>query len=117
MKTIRFSEEQMVAILHEAVRTSVAGPAKKHKVSEPTIYARSKQFGQQIKCFTVVDEFTRECLAIDIAGSIRSKRVIEVPSRLVSVHGAPLFMRSDNGPKFSVTPSWSGSLTPALRPS
>jgi putative transposase len=33
--------------------------------------------GQQIKCLTVVDEFTRECLAIDVAGSIRSRRVIE----------------------------------------
>ena len=34
--------------------------------------------GQQLKCLTVVDEFTRECLAIDVAGSIRSGRVIEV---------------------------------------
>ena len=56
--------------------------------------------GQQIKCLTVVDEYTRECLAIDVAGSIRSKRVIDVLSRLVSLHGAPLFMRSDNGPEF-----------------
>jgi putative transposase len=56
--------------------------------------------GQQIKCLTVVDEFTRECLAIDVAGSIRSRRVIEVLSRLVSAHGAPLFLRSDNGPEF-----------------
>ena len=56
--------------------------------------------GQQLKCLTVIDEYTRECLAIDVAGSIRSKRVIEVLSRLVSVHGAPLFMRSDNGPEF-----------------
>lgn len=31
---------------------------------------------------------------------MRCKRVIEVLSRLVSVHGAPLFMRSDNGPEF-----------------
>lgn len=56
--------------------------------------------GRNIKCLTVIDEYTRECLAIDVAGSIRSKRVIEVLSRLVSVHGAPLFMRSDNGPEF-----------------
>ena len=56
--------------------------------------------GQQIKCLTVVDEYTKECLAIDVAGSIRSRRVIDVLSRLVSVHGAPLFMRSDNGPEF-----------------
>ena len=33
---------------------------------------------QQIKCLTVVDECTRDCLAIDVAGSIRSKRVIDV---------------------------------------
>jgi putative transposase len=56
--------------------------------------------GRQIKCLTIIDEFTRECLAIDVAGSIRSKRVIEVLSRLVSTHGAPLFLRSDNGPEF-----------------
>ena len=56
--------------------------------------------GKQIKCLTIIDEYTRECLAIDVAGSIRSKRVIEVLSRLVSVHGAPLFLRSDNGPEF-----------------
>jgi len=56
--------------------------------------------GQQIKCLTIIDEYTRECLAIDVAGSIRSRRVIEVLSKLVSVHGAPLFMRSDNGPEF-----------------
>ena len=40
--------------------------------------------GQQFKCLTVVDEYTRECLAIDVAGSIRSGRVIEVLSRLIS---------------------------------
>jgi putative transposase len=56
--------------------------------------------GQQLKCLTVVDEFTRECLAIDVAGSIRSGRVIEVLSRLVSVHGSPRHLRSDNGPEF-----------------
>jgi putative transposase len=44
--------------------------------------------GQQIKCLTVIDEYTRECLAIDVAGSIRSGRVIEVLAKLVSVHGA-----------------------------
>jgi putative transposase len=53
--------------------------------------------GQQLKCLTVIDEYTRECLAIDVAGSIRSARVIEVLARLVSVHGAPKYLRSDNG--------------------
>ena len=52
--------------------------------------------GQQIKCLTLVDEFTRECLAIDVAGSIRSKRVIELLTQLISTHGAPRYLRSDN---------------------
>jgi putative transposase len=56
--------------------------------------------GQQIKCLSVVDEFTHECLAIDAAGSIRSTRVIEILARLMSERGAPAFMRSDNGPEF-----------------
>jgi len=56
--------------------------------------------GQQLKCLTVIDEFTRECLAIDVAGGIRSGRVIEVLAKLVSVHGAPRYLRSDNGPEF-----------------
>ena len=55
--------------------------------------------GQQLKCLTVTDEFTKEGLAIDVDGRIRSPRVIEVLSRLVSERGAPAFLRSDNGPE------------------
>ena len=56
--------------------------------------------GQQLKCLTVVDEFTREHLAIHVDGSIRSKHVIAVLQRLISIHGAPRHLRSDNGPEF-----------------
>jgi putative transposase len=56
--------------------------------------------GQQLKCLTVTDEFTKEGLAIDVNGRIRSPRVIEVLARLVSERGVPAFLRSDNGPEF-----------------
>jgi putative transposase len=56
--------------------------------------------GQKLKCLTIVDEWTHEALAIDVAGSIRSTRVIEVLSKLISVRGAPRYIRSDNGPEF-----------------
>ena len=56
--------------------------------------------GHTLKCLTVIDEWTRECLAIDVAGGIRSSRVIEVLTQLVSVHGTPRYLRSDNGPEF-----------------
>lgn len=56
--------------------------------------------GQKLKCLTVVDEYTRECLAIDVNGSIRSARVIDLLSKLMRLHGVPRYLRSDNGPEF-----------------
>ena len=67
--------------------------------------------GQQLKCLTVVDVYTREALAIDVAGSIRSAQVIEVPAKLISVRGAPRYLRSDNGPEFVSVALLNGSLS------
>jgi putative transposase len=56
--------------------------------------------GQQLKCLTVTDEWTKEGLAIEVDGRIRSGRVIEILARLISARGAPRHLRSDNGPEF-----------------
>ena len=59
--------------------------------------------GQKLKCLTVIDEYTRECLAIEVASTIRSQQVIDVLARLMSIHGMPSCLRSDNGPEFVST--------------
>jgi putative transposase len=56
--------------------------------------------GTQLKLLPVVDEFTRECLAIEVATSIPATRVITVLARRVATHSAPDYLRSDNGPEF-----------------
>jgi putative transposase len=56
--------------------------------------------GQKLKLLTVIDEWTRECLAIEVAARINSSSVVKLLSRLMSLHGSPSFIRSDNGPEF-----------------
>jgi putative transposase len=56
--------------------------------------------GEEIRCLTVVDEFTREALAIEVEGRIGSQKVQATLERLFRAHGRPRFIRSDNGPEF-----------------
>jgi transposase InsO family protein len=56
--------------------------------------------GTKVKVLAVIDEFTRECLALEAGTSFRSIRVQSVLSRLFSERGAPKFIRSDNGSEF-----------------
>jgi putative transposase len=56
--------------------------------------------GQKLKLLTVVDEWTRECLAIEVQGRLTANGVIGVLRTLIAQYGVPHFLRSDNGPEF-----------------
>jgi transposase InsO family protein len=56
--------------------------------------------GRKLKFLTVLDEFTRESLTIEVGRSIKAKDVIAVLKYLFLVRGTPCFIRSDNGPEF-----------------
>lgn len=56
--------------------------------------------GRTLKLLTLEDEFTRECLAIEVERSITSVEVIETLRYVFEVRGVPQFIRSDNGPEF-----------------
>jgi len=55
--------------------------------------------GRPIKLMVVIDEYTRQCLAIYVARRIRSKDAIDVFADLMQTHGVPEYIRSDNGPE------------------
>jgi putative transposase len=56
--------------------------------------------GRQLKFLTVEDEFTRECLAIEVDHRMGAREVCQVLLRLMRERGVPEFVRSDNGPEF-----------------
>ena len=57
--------------------------------------------GQRLRVFSVVDAFTRECLALETDTSLPSRRITRVLQGVISQRGAPQFLRSDNGPELS----------------
>jgi transposase InsO family protein len=57
--------------------------------------------GRAFRMLTVIDEYTRECLAIDVARRLTSDDVLERLSDLFVRRGVPGHIRSDNGPEFT----------------
>jgi putative transposase len=56
--------------------------------------------GHRFRALTLVDNFSRECLAIEVGQHIRGEEVVEVLEKLKDSHGAPDFIKVDNGPEF-----------------
>ncbi len=54
---------------------------------------------RRLKLANIVDEYTRESLAMEVDRSITADHLIDVLERLVAVHGAPAHLRMDNGPE------------------
>ena len=56
--------------------------------------------GRLLKLLNVIDEYTRECLAIDVGRSIDADAVVTCLERIARERGAPAFVRFDHGPEF-----------------
>ena len=57
--------------------------------------------GRKFRCLTIVDDFTRECIAIEADFSFPSQRVIRVLERLAAERPLPSIIKSDNGSEFT----------------
>jgi len=53
-----------------------------------------------LKWLAITDEYTRECLALEVDRSITSDRVLDILTNLFLTRGVPKYIRSDNGPEF-----------------
>ena len=74
-------------------------------IAPNVIWAMDFQFDQTsdlrtVKLLNIIDEFTRECLTIDVGRSITADDVVNRLDQLASERGAPCYLRMDNGPEF-----------------
>jgi transposase InsO family protein len=75
-------------------------PARKGHVWSYDFVQDRTHDGKVFRMLCVIDEYTRECLAIRVERRLNSRDVLDVLGELFVRHGAPEHIRSDNGPEF-----------------
>jgi putative transposase len=83
----------------QGVKTPVVAEYPNHVWAYDFVFGWCEN-GHQLKFLTVVDEFTREGLAIAVDHHLGARQVCAVLERLMRQRGVPTFVRSDNGPEF-----------------
>lgn len=73
---------------------------KDHVWSVDFIFDRTVT-GRPLKMLVVIDEYTRECLALEVGRKFTGDHFIETLTDLFAIRGVPKFIRSDNGPEFT----------------
>jgi transposase InsO family protein len=63
----------------------------------------SDESGRPLKIFSLVDEYTRECLALEVNRSMTAQDVLDILAQVLRSRGLPGGIRSDNGPEFIAT--------------
>lgn len=107
-KVLRLYREEGLAVTRRRRKKHVAVA----RVPLPTPTGRTERWsmdfvsdaladGRPFRCFTLVDDFTRECPAIEVAQSLPAWRVIHVLERVAAERGLPRSIVCDNGPEFA----------------
>ena len=87
--------------LGSSVNSCVRRPAghKGHVWAWDFLHDRTAD-GRPLKWLTLVDEYTRECLALEVRRGMTARAVVAVLAEVVRTRGVPAHVRSDNGPEF-----------------
>ena len=75
---------------------------KNHVWSYDFVFERTSD-GKAMRILNVIDEYSRECLAIHIGRQMKSSEVLYKLSELFVTHGVPDYIRSDNGSEFTAS--------------
>lgn len=75
-------------------------PTKVNQIWSVDFMSDSLEDGRSLRTFNVIDDFNRECLAIDVDVSLPSERVIRSLNQVIEWRGKPAAIRCDNGPEY-----------------
>jgi putative transposase len=82
-------------------RAPLAPPTRRHERWSMDFMRDTLASGRVFRTFNVIDDLTRECLAIEIDHSLPGLRVTRVLDRIAARHGYPALLVCDNGPEFT----------------
>jgi len=86
--------------LPKRVKQPLGVPQRPNQVWSADFMSDTLYAGKRFRTLNVIDDFNRECLAVEIDTSITGRRLIRVFERLRSERGLPDILRTDNGPEF-----------------
>lgn len=86
--------------LPKRVKQPLMVPQRPNQVWSADFMSDALYAGRRFRTFNVIDDFNRECLAVEIDTSITGTRLIRVFERLRVERGLPDVLRTDNGPEF-----------------
>ena len=107
-RTYRLYREAGLAVRRRKRRR--IGPFERKPLPKPSTVNRSWSMdfvadalrnGRKLRCLTIVDDYSRECLVIEVDTSINGRRVAAVLDRLADLRGLPESITVDNGPEFA----------------
>jgi putative transposase len=86
--------------LPQRIRQPLFVPQQPNQVWSADFMCDTLYAGKTFRTFNVIDDFNRECLAVEIDTSLTGRRLIRVFERLQLERGLPQILRVDNGPEF-----------------
>ena len=95
---VRRRKRKRIAGIERAARVLATGPNQSWSMD---FVSDGFVDGRRLRCLNIVDDFTKECLAIEVDTSLPGYRVVSVLERLAEKRGLPTSVTVDNGPEFA----------------